>query len=251
MNNPVWVLSYDETGTTNRAEKLSVGMVFNKKGWLIDAEAYWNSTTGLSSLSPVFGNSITVDDYFSGSSIATGLDVLIKKKWKRYSTWLNYSLSENTYLFEDIQLERFPASNDHRHKLSFINTYQHNNWGVTLTWQYRTGLPITNAIGIETAFDEEEEETFYYVEYGDINAAKLKDYQRMDLSLNYRPNFKGGKIKTEFAFSIINLLNTENTFSRESFVETDEIGDIEIPELITLEKQLLGRTPQLLMRVYW
>ena len=251
LNNPVWVLSYDETGASNRAEKLSIGLVYNNGGWLLDAEAYWNSTTGLSSLSPVFGNSITVDDYFSGSSIARGIDVLVKKKWKRYSTWLNYSLSENTYLFEDIQVERFPASNDHRHKLSFINTYQHNNWGITLTWQYRTGLPITGAIGIEEEYDEEEEETFYYIEYDDINATKLKDYQRLDLSINYRPTFKEGKIKTEFAFTIINLLDTENTFSRESFIEVEEIGDIEVPELITLEKQLLARTPQLLMRVYW
>lgn len=251
LNNPVWVLSYDETGTANRAEKLSIGLVYNKKGWLLDAEAYWNATTGLSSLSPIFGSSITVDDYFSGSSIAKGIDLLIKKKWKRYSTWLNYSLSQNTYLFEDIQVERFPASNDHRHKLSFINTYQHNNWGVTLTWQYHTGLPITEAIGIEDEYDEEEEEAFYYIKYGEINAARLNDYQRLDLSINYRPSFKEDKIKAEFAFSIINLLDTENTFSRESFIETEEIGNIEIPVLITLEKQLLARTPQLLMRMYW
>ena len=91
---------------------------------------------------------------------------------------------------------------------------------------------------------------FYEIEYDDLNSLKLNDYNRLDLGIRYKTEFKAPDIKAEFAFSIINLLDQENIFSRNYYLEDIEEENGE-PEIFSVDKFLLKRTPQLLVRFYW
>lgn len=259
LNNQVWIINRideEEEEVVQSARKVAGGLVFHKKGWLIDIEGYYNKTEGLSTFNPTFSSSAANElDFSTGNSTAMGLDFLIKKRWSAYNIWLNYSLSKTDFLFSEIEENAFPASNDQRHKLSLVNTWQYKNWNFSLNYQFKTGLPFTQATGIgeEIEFDEdgEIEETFSFIEFGRPNALRLRDYSRLDIGISYRPTIKGTNLQAEFTFSIINLLNANNELSRDYFIDDIEIEEDTFLEVLEINRRLLRRTPLLSARIYW
>ena len=79
---------------------------------------------------------------------------------------------------------------------------------------------------------------------------RLADYSRLDFGINYRPTLKRLPFKVEFNLSILNLLNRTNLFSKDFYLADLEDSD-GIPEWYDIEKRLLKRTPQLVVRLYW
>ena len=235
-----------------------------KKGWLIDIEGYYNHTKGLSTLGPSFGMSSAandIDDFSVGTSTASGMDFLVKKTWRNYQTWLNYSLSSVKFNFQDLFDFSFPASNQQRHNLSFTNSYTYKKWNFSLNYQFRTGLPYTDALFVDSAVDEVEleetgdleESTNYFIEYDAPNSIRLPDYSRLDAGISYRPTFKNTQLKGEITLSLINILNRTNTFRRDFFIDEEENdeGEIISVDFFGIDKQLLKRTPLISVRVFW
>lgn len=250
INNPTWVISLNETNSTQEASKIATGLVFRKGGWLIDMEGYYHKTTGLNTLSSSFGQNGILDDFSPGSSTAMGIDFLGKKRWAFYSLWINYSLSKVSFSFPEITEKTFPAVNDHPHNLSLINNWKYKNWNFSLTYQFRSGLPFSQPDGLEFIMDDENDEAFYELEYNVINEARLDHYNRLDLGINYKHTFKSSKLKLELALSVINLFNWENRFSRNYYLaELDEMN--ETPEVFFVDTIMLKRTLQVLFRIYW
>lgn len=248
LNNPVWVLSKSETETIQEAKKIAGGFVLNNRGWLFDVEAYYNKTEGLSTLSPLFVSDVAIYDIAPGRSISRGLDLLLKKNINNYHFWINYSLGKVDFRFPEIRENSFSASNDQRHNLSVINSWRYKDFYLSLSYQYRTGLPFSEPVGW---FSEEDDEggIYYEIEFEELNSRRLKDYSRLDMSLRYKPTFQRIKMRSEFAFSIMNLLNQENIFSRSFYL--DDLNEDGQVELFSIDKILLKRTPQLLIRFYW
>ncbi len=245
--NPIWIINRTETESSQKANKLSAGLVFHKNSWLIDVETYRNFTTGLNTVNPIFNGAADIFEEFEmGSSKAVGLDFLLKKRWKPYTVWFNYSLSKVQYHFPEILEEAFPASNDQRHNLSLANSFQYKKWNFTLSSQYRTGLPYSTPDGI--TFDDEDNDYLGYVTFNDN---RLADYLRLDLNIHYRFTAKKSRFKGECAVGIINLLNKMNPFSRDYFIEDEDEDGNEIMEIAYLERGLLRRTPSVMLRFYW
>ena len=264
LNTQVWILNNqdeeeeeeEEGNNLQAAKKIAIGLVYHHKGWLIDVEGYYNQTNGLSTLGPSFGTSnaaTEIDDFSTGTSKASGIDFLIKKHWRGYQTWLNYSLSKINFNFPGLYDFSFTASNEQRHNLSFINSYTYKKWNVSLGYQYKTGLPYTNALGVGDTSDEDIEDIDYFVEYDDPNNQRLPNYSRLDAGISYRPTFKNANLKAEFTFSMINLLNQTNTFRRDFYLDEVENEEEEVigRQVFGIDKQLLKRTPLISIRVYW
>jgi len=252
LNNKVWILNNTEGDNLFiKANKASAGFVYHQNGWLIDVEGYYQSNTGLSTLTPLFQTSITLaDDYSTGSSISKGLDVLLNKRINDYTIWFNYSLNKSTFLFPDILAESFPATNDQRHTLSLINNWKYKNWTFSLSYQYKSGLPYSQPEDIVPFIEEDTGDLEYFLDYEALNQNRLPNYSRLDFGINYRPTFKRLPFKAEFNLSILNLLNRTNLFSKDFYLADLEDTD-GIPEWYDIEKRLLQRTPQLVVRVYW
>jgi len=249
VQNPLWILNTSENEISQRANKFASGFIYQEKGWLLDAEAYFSRTEGLSTLSPQI-NLLATSQFSRGRSTAMGLDILIKKRWSKFNTWINYSLGKNTYLFPDISDQPFAALNDIRHTISMVSSYQYQDFQIAVTGSYHSGLPFSRPIGLLEIFEDEEEESYFVVDYAEINNDRLKPYARIDLSINYRPTFKKMKqMNVEFSLSILNLLKRENEFAKEFSLNFE--NELEIPRLTFVERSLLQRTPLLLMRVYW
>ena len=265
LNTQVWILNAfeNEEDPLQSAKKIAGGFIYQEKGWLIDLEGYYHKTAGLSTLGPSFGTSSAtseIDDFLIGSSTAQGIDFLIKKRWRNYQSWLNYSFSNIDFNFPIFNT--FTATNEQPHNLNWTNNYDYKKWNFTLSYQFKSGLPYTQGLGVEKGFDEDEfmetgdleESSFYFVEYDNPNETRLPDYHRLDAGISYRPTFKNSNIKAELTFSIINLLNRTNTFRRDFFLEdfddeTEE--DLDEPTLFGVDKRLLKRTPLISVRMYW
>ncbi|MEM1120382.1 MAG: carboxypeptidase-like regulatory domain-containing protein, partial [Bacteroidota bacterium] len=201
LNNQVWVINRTLNGDEGNqiAQKIAGGFVFHQKNWLIDVEGYLNKTDGLSTFNPAFDSNAGKALVFSvGNSTSRGVDVLVKKHWQDYRIWFNYSWSKVDYLFPEIVDITFPASNDQRHKLSLVQTLELKNWTVSLTYQYKSGLPFTEALSLEAT---EENPDNYYIEYGIPNQSRLADYHRLDVGGSYRFTIGQSKLQSEVAFS--------------------------------------------------
>ena len=250
IDNPVWVLNQAELDSSAYLEsnKASLGFVFRKNGWLLDLDVFNIHTNGLNTINPLFGQGVDVPDFEVGSSMARGLDMLIRKRIGSLSTWLNYSFNDIVYSFPDINENDFPATNDIRHNMSLINNFAFSNhWIFSLSYHYRTGLRFSRPDNLLME-DDGEGNSFYEIVYEDLNSERLIDYHRLDLGVTYKRSFSK-YLRGEFAFSMINLLDRENQFSRNYVI--NDFDDDETPEITSFDKYLLGRTPQLLVRFYW
>jgi len=249
VQNPLWILNTPDDNLSQSAKKIASGFIYRDKGWLFDIEGYITQTDGLSTLSPSI-NLLATDEFSRGSSTAIGLDLLIKKRWKKFNTWINYSLGKNTYMFPNISEETFAAPNDIRHTLGIVSSYELGDFQASIIGSFHSGLPYSLPDGIIDDFDEVDQETYYSINYVEINNDRLKPYTRLDINLNYRPDIKKLKdLKLEFSLSILNVLKRENEFRREFRLDFDD--DSEVPRLAFIDRALLDRTPLLLMRVYW
>ncbi|MEM6631741.1 MAG: FecR domain-containing protein [Bacteroidota bacterium] len=241
----IWLLTDGEDDLL-RARKFSLGALFNKAGWLLDVDAYIHSTRGLASISTKIGTGIEIDG--DGQSETRGVDVLVKKQWDRYQFGLNYTWNINEYTFPEILPEAFPASNDIRHNLGITQSYALPNWEFSATYQYRSGLPYSIPNDV-SPFVNDEGETYYELSFNQLNSGRLFPYHRLDLGVVYRKALKLKPWKFEASFSLINLFDRENVFSRETLLRENE--ETQEPEPFILEKSLLGLTPLVMVRVYW
>lgn len=249
VDNPLWILNDDYSELSQKANKFSAGFNYNKKGWLIDLEGFYNETEGLTTFSPIF-NLLPSDDFSSGSSRALGLALIVKKRWRHLNSWVNYALGKIKYTFPEISEASFTAPNDIRHNLTWVGSYTHKDLQFSIISNLHSGLPYTQPAGVLSTFDEEDNETYYNIEYQSFNEDRLKAYARVDVSINYRPTFQiTKKSKLEISLSILNLLNTQNTSAREYFLDNDTNN--ERPQLSFIRKSLLGRTPLMMCRIYW
>lgn len=249
VDNPLWILNTTNEQLSQKATKLALGYVFQDRGWLVDLDAYYNNTTGLSTLMPLFGLVQGERGFAKGSATATGIDFLLKKRWSKFNTWINYSFGINENSFPEAVENNFPAFNDIRHNVSIVSSYKLKNVQFSLNANYHSGLPysIPNVI----LNDEEEEPPFrYFLEYDKINDNRLAPYVRLDLNINYRFNpKKSQKLNTEISLSLVNLFNTNNISDRGYYIDYNEENSTY--RLAYAERSLLSRTPLLLLRFYW
>ena len=247
IDNNLWILTRSNSEEVLTADKLSGGFVYKRNKWLIDIEAYYHKNKGLSGLSS--SSSTNIDTDFIGESNIKGIDFLINKHWENYRFWVNYTLSKNDYLFSQIQESKFAANNDHRHNLSIVNNFIWKKWQASLTYNYRSGLPYSIPSGTTFYEEEGEEEGYYEFSFDQRNNHRLKSYNRIDFGIAYKTSLFKDKTNLEFNLSLLNVLNTKNISARDYY-----LGDFKTAEgleTIQIDKYLLSRTPQMLVRFYW
>ncbi len=241
----IWFLSSEESGNVLKSNKLSGGFVFRKNKWLVDVEGYYHKNTGISQLSTTY-----LFDNANGSigeSEILGLDFMINKSWTNYKFWVNYTLSKNQARFPEVFSNAFPSNNDQRHNLSVVNNMNFGKFNLSMTYNFRSGLPFSNPSGIEEV--EVEDLEYYNLKFDQINNFRSKNYHRLDAKLSYKTNMFREDSQLEMSFSLLNILNNKNLGSRTYYIgEIEEDDDL---ELISFDKYLLSRTTQFLIRYFW
>lgn len=237
----IWVISDGNAIPVLKSFQATSGFTFYNNGWDIDLEGFYKKVNGLTSFTLDFDN---IDNFFStGKSNVLGLELFIKKKIKNYRTWISYALNNNDFTFVQINNgDSFSGNSDITHQFTWSHTYEWKGFDVSIGWNWRTGIPYTNATeviyntGVPTII------------YGNINGDRLPNYHRLDMSATYKFNIsKNERWKGKLGFSILNIYNQKNVLSRTYKTRQPDLNSEYV--LTEINKISIGTTPNFVFRV--
>ncbi|WP_281540726.1 TonB-dependent receptor [Maribacter aestuarii] len=231
-----WQLSNDGAIPVITSKQASLGLNYKKSSWLINAISFVKRVEGITTQSQGFQGPFEFVRT-SGAYDALGFDLLLRKQFQDNNAfWISYSYLNSTYLFEQLPETTFPNNFDITHGLTAGINYHLGRVLLAAGLNWRTGRPFT-------APEANNELENGEINYSGVNANRLKDYLRLDISANYQFNW-GKNNKAQIGASIWNLLdqnNTLNTFYRiTSQEEVQKIG-----------QSSLGLTPNLSIKFFF
>ena len=147
--------------------------------------------------------------FISGKGRAYGAELFVKKSKGKLNGWVGYTLSRSERSFDDINNgEWFAAVYDRTHDISIVANYSISpKWDASAVFVYGTGQAYTPLAGL---YSIENTLNFFY---GPRNSARLPDYHRADISVNYNPKPNlNKKFSGSWSFGIYNIYNRKNPF---------------------------------------
>jgi len=208
-----WIIADNDRFPVAQARQLMLGFNHQNSLFQLDVEFYQKNTDGVIAYAlqaPGFNADDpappqTVDNYniFEGEGQSTGMDVLLQSKLGKYEGWLAYTLSETINNFREINRNRpFPAQNDRRHQLKFVNLFRQNRWAFSANYIFASGRPYVDISRLSAAdSDRRNLDIDRFIQY-------LDDYHRVDVGTSY--TFPIGSTSGKIGFSIFNLFNHSN-----------------------------------------
>jgi hypothetical protein len=144
------------------------------------------------------------NDLFTGKGNACGAELMVKKTG-RLSGWTSYTWSKSNRQFDEIDNgQTFPSKFDRRHNLSLAVHYEiSKRWAAGLTQVFTSGNRFTAPT------------SWYFInnspvkEYGRYNNAKMPDYKRTDVSVDYYLK-KTVRRESAINLSVYNLFAIDN-----------------------------------------
>lgn len=173
------------------------------------ASIYKRGLSGISSNDQRFQNENQFEEMLTGDSRIHGvlLHAYFKNNW--LNTWLSYAHTDEVLTFSN---KTFRGNNDLNHQITWGTNFKHKNWHLSMAVNYHTGLPFT---AIHPDLPVIALPNRNQINFEHANSSTLRDYFRMDASLQYQLKTKNkGDIKISLGF--INLTKREN-FLRRNF----------------------------------
>lgn len=157
------------------------------------------------------------DNITDGEAWSYGAELLIQRKYGRFTGWLGYTLSWTQLQFEELNRGRkFFARYDRRHDVSLVGVYKKSK-KVTLsgTWVYGTGNNFTLPTSTyRSFFHGGGSDVFFsdrYINYFDErNNFRAEAYHRLDFSVQFHK--KKAKGMRTWEFSLYNAYSRKNPF---------------------------------------
>ena len=244
LSQDFWVLADDEESTPiSRSESYSLGFLYHPSSFQFEIEAYLKRLDGLTSALSNFQDEDEFE-FDQGSGTAAGINILLKKRFANFQSWISYSFSRIDYDFEvNDEIIQFKAPHDRPHSLRIAGQYKYRNWNLSLSWKIASGIIHTPSYGLGV----EDDDVFPLFDIDDVNSERLELYHRLDLSMMYSFNIKAYSWRGKLGFSFLNLYNRENILSREYFSIYNELTDSWSLEI--REREMLRFTPNIVFRV--
>ncbi len=158
-------------------------------------------------------NSVT-----QGQGWSYGTELLIQRKYGKFSGWIGYTLSWTQLQFDEVNNgEKFFAKYDRRNDVSVVGVYKINDkWTLSGTWVYGTGnaitLPMAKYPVIPHGIENNPDYWYYYSvsSYGGKNQQRMEAYHRGDISIQNHKKLK--KFERTWEISLYNLYNRKNPY---------------------------------------
>ncbi len=247
-----WALADGRDIPVQMSNHLIFGATYESPSFLVELEAYHKYTEGIITYSFGFAPEELIDKgeeslLSGGQTTVRGIDILIQKKWNDFYTgWVSYSLSKVNEKFLGINLgEFYPALHDQRHELKLVNQLQIDNFDLAATWIFSSGRPYTQAEETRSVLLPDGSSSLG-LGLGGINANRLPNYHRLDVSLSYQ--FAIGKAKSQIGFSVYNFYNRSNVRSRRYFLDSSNFLSIR-PTVKTSDVLDLSFSPNIFFKV--
>ncbi len=243
LENLIWQVNREEIGAQNGTQ-VSVGGAYKNKGWLIEGDVYSKWTNNITtSLNLGVFNSTSENTFSVGDQNTMGAELFVKKKIRNYASWVSYSYSNQENRFEEINNNTFfTSSTNISHTFKWLHFYNWNQFRFSLSWLWHTGKAITNVTSEKNGTQPVE------VFFDTINSGNLPEYHKLDFSALYAFKKQDEQQKWEYQLgvSVQNIYNRNSVINRE-FRTTPGINS----ELLVLDYNTLGFTPNVSFRVLW
>ncbi len=234
IENKKWILSNDENIPIIKSQQASLGLSYNHNNWLISTDVYYKNVDGIITQSQGFQNQLEFEQDH-GKYTVKGIDFLINKRFKNFSTWLSYSFAENDYVFNTLSERNFPNNIDINHNLNFALTYILESFKVSSGINWHSGKPTTRPVS------GDEIDTNGNINYQHPNSDTLMDYFRWDASTTYNFNLSK-KVNGMVGISIWNILGQKNIVN--NYYRINAENNIE-----EIRQLGLGITPNAVFRI--
>jgi hypothetical protein len=226
-----WGLANNKDIPIIKSSQVSAGLQFQKKSLLISLEGYLKKVTDIITLSQGFQNQFKrikgVGDYTT-----SGVDFLINKKFKKFSTWLSYAYADNNFHFPSLRPADFSNNLEIEHFITFGASYEVKGLQLSAGVNWHTGKPFTEPSSI----------TDGKIIYNTPNSSQLAEYMRIDFSAKY--NFAvSKKNRGQIGVSIWNIADKQNII--DTFYEP--LGN----KAKRIDKEALGLTPNISLRMFF
>jgi hypothetical protein len=230
-----WQLTDNDNIPIMESKQASLGLLYKNKGWLLDAKAYYKTVDGITTQSQGFTTKYEFERQ-QGSYDVYGAEFLLRKKFRKFSSWMSYSYLTNTYTFENLEEVQFPSNFDLTHSFTMGSTYSSDTWNISGGFNYRTGKPTSIPLfGNEVTNGD--------VNFDTANDQRLRDYLRIDASAVYK--FKiSERFRSEIGASLWNISNRENVIN--NFFRVNESGGAD-----QFSRFSLGLTSNMVFRIYF
>lgn len=230
-----WQLTDNDNIPIMESKQASLGLLYKNKGWLLDAKAYYKAVDGITTQSQGFTTKYEFERQ-QGSYDVYGMEILLRKKFGKFSSWMSYSYLTTTYTFEGLEEIQFPSNFDLTHAVSMGSTYSSDSWDISGGFNFRTGKPTSiPLVGNEVTNGD--------VNFDTANDQRLRDYLRIDASAVYK--FKiNGRFRSEIGASLWNISNRENVIN--NFFRVNESGGAD-----QFSRFSLGLTSNMVFRIYF
>ncbi|MGK0362977.1 MAG: ferric enterobactin receptor [Saprospiraceae bacterium] len=236
----LWVDAGNEQIPILQSQNYMLGGLFRLGPITVDIEFYHKDMSGTLEYAVVnpgeaVANSTTTRDYrlFTGTGTAKGIDILLSSTYKKFDTYLAYTLSETTYTIPEIAKgSPYPSEDDRRHQLKWLNKLHLNKWTFGVDWIVTSGRPYFDADKIQDR------------DIRNLNPKSLFSYlpayRRLDIGVFYA--FQVVKTKSEVGVSLFNALNNQNLKYVQSITSSDMLNGSTINTILGSETNLLNRT---------
>ena len=218
-----WIIAADQI-KPQRGDEFSLGWyyLFMNNQIELSADIYYRSMHNVTQFDYNFianDNSSFINNVSYGRGRAYGLELMLKKNYGKLTGWLSYALSKSERKFDEInEAKWFPARFDRTHDLSLTSNYKFNSkWDLSLTCIYATGNTYTQPT------------SWYFInnlpikEYTEYNNARMPDYSRVDIGINYWFKKNNG-----LNFSLYNMLMVENPIYIFMVIKQDSNDNIKL-----------------------
>lgn len=161
----------------------------------------------------------------SGTGLAYGAEFFLKRSKGRLTGWVGYTLSKTTRSILALSDNPYFPKYDRRHDVSILATYKiRENLTASVVWVYATGIAYTPSagrffgnLGFELAgpgdFDPEVLLDVITIYPDEFNTYRLRAYNRMDISVNYKPTpKKERRWRGTWNLSVFNVYNRKNPY---------------------------------------
>lgn len=194
---------------TSHAFSLSATGVLPGRMFAVNVEAYCRLLNNVVEYNGALLNMVSsryhpLDDVLTGRGRAYGVSVALMKNTGHLRGWVGYNIGRSESRFDALGNSWHPASHDRLHDLTAMLSWQFpHGWSVGASFVHATGTPYTEA-------------SYGYMigenlicEYLPHNSNRLPDYNRLDLSADWRiPS--GGRVRHRLGISLYNALWSRN-----------------------------------------
>ena len=231
VENKRWILSNNDNIPILKSKQVSLALRYKKRNFIVTAETYLKRIDGVTSRSQGFQNQFEFSNT-NGNQKSSGLELLVHNKFKNVKTWFTYNFNNNSIFLEGLNNNSyFPTNHDIRHSLSLNTSVEVNQFNFAIAGNWHTGKPFTSINATNPL------QTNSVINFNTVNSSNLKNYFRVDFSINYTFKFKG-----RIGLSIWNLLDTKNILN--TYYNLDENNFIK-----TINTNSLRLTPNISFRV--